>query len=454
MAGGPRGRAAAARLLRVWLLCAWCAAMVAAGAAPAAAITIQRVSADGIEAWLVEDHTNPIIAVEVAFRGGAALDPPGKEGLAGLAVSLLDEGAGDLPSAAFQARLEDHSIELRFDADHDAVRGSLKTLSQHRELAFDLLRLALAAPRFDAAPVDRVRSQIQAMLRRQSEDPDTVADRALFAALFPGHPYARPVDGNAESLVAITADDLRAFVGRRLNRRDLIVGVVGDIDPPELARLVRATFGSLPAGGDGDDPRIADVAPRGGRQEVVAMAVPQSAIAFGHGAPARTDPDYYAFSVVNQVLGGAGLTSRLFAEVREKRGLVYGISTRPALLDHAPLLVGTAATANERVGETVRIIRAEWQRLADDGLTAAELADAKRYLTGSFPLRFSSSPRIAAILVAIQRDQLGLDYPQRYDGYIDAVSLDDANRVVKRVFDPSALSFVIVGQPGGLSEQH
>lgn len=447
-----RIRTAAAWLRHLSCVCVCLGVVVTTAASPAGAITIQRVTANGIEAWLVEDHTNPIIALEIAFRGGAALDPPGKEGLASFAMSLLDEGAGDLSSAAFQALLEDHSIELRFDAEHDSVRGSLKTLSRDRDLAFGLLKLALTAPRFDAEPVARVRSQIQAMLRRQSEDPDVVADRALFAALFPGHPYARPVDGTVASLASIAPQDLRAFASRRLNRRDLIVGVVGDIDPGALATLLQSTFAALSADG-GDDGGVADISPERGLQKVVAMTVPQSAIAFAQATLARADPDYYAFSVVNQVLGGAGLTSRLFSEVREKRGLAYGIYTRPDLLDHAPLLVGRAATANERVGETVQIIREQWRRMAEDGLTPAELADAKRYLTGSFPLRFSSSPRIAAILVAIQRDRLGLDYPQRYEGYIDAVTLDDANRVANRVLDPSSLSFVIVGQPTGLFEQ-
>ena len=446
--GPGRATAVLARAVAVLMLIV----VVVTFARPAAAVTVQKVTADGIEAWLVEDHSNPIIAVDFAFRGGAALDPPGKEGLAGFTMSLLDEGAGDLSSAAFQSQLEDHSIALRFDAERDALRGSLKTLSRNRDLAFDLLRQALTRPRFDAEPVERVRSQIQAMLREQSEDPDAVADRTLFATLFPGHPYGRSIDGTVESVHAISADDMRAFAARRLQRHGLIIGVVGDIDATQLRRLLALTFGSLPPG-DGNDP-IADVVPQRGQQKVVQMAVPQSTVAFAQTAPARTDPDYYAFSVVNQILGGSGLTSRLFDEVREKRGLAYGIYTQPLLLDHAPLLVGHAATANERVGETVRIIAEEWRRLAKDGLTPAELANAKAYLTGSFALRLTSSPRIAAILVAIQRENLGIDYFERYNRYIDDVTLAAANRVVQEVFDPSALTFVIVGQPDGPFSQH
>lgn len=440
-------RAPVAALLRR-VVPAWVALVVLVLAGPAHAVNVQKVVADGIEAWLVEDHSNPIIAVEIAMRGGAALDPPGKEGLTGFAAALLDEGAGDLSSAAFQARLEDHSITLRFDAERDALRASLKTLSRHRDVAFDQLRLALSRPRFDAEPVERVRSQIQAMLRRQNEDPDVVADRALFAALFADHPYGQPVDGTAESVQAITRDDLRAFAGRRLTRRGLIIGVVGDIDAATLGRVLVATFGTLPAGDD-DDP-VTAVVPRRGAQVVVEMAVPQSSVAFAQSALPRSDPDYYAFSIVNQVLGGSGLTARLFEEVREKRGLAYGVYTQPLLFDRAPLLAGHAATANARVAETVAIIRDEWTRMATFGLSADELAAAKAYLTGSLALRLTSSPRIAAALVAIQRDALGPDYFDRYRDYIEGVTLAHANRVALRILDASALTFVAVGQPVGL----
>jgi zinc protease len=414
-----------------------------------AAVAVQRVVAGDLEAWLVEDHTLPVIAVRVAFRGGAASDPPGKEGLAEMASGLLDEGAGDFESKAFQARIEDLAVELGFDADLDAFGGSLRTLSENRDAAFDLLRLALTRPRFDDEPIARVRSQLEAMLRRNSEDPDWVAGRRFFAQIFADHPYGRSPEGTPESLAAIGRDDLRAFVARTLTRRRLVVGVVGDVTPDALAQLLRDTFGGLPAG---DAVEIGpDVVPRtGGGTVVVEMPARQSAVIFGQAGLKRIDPDFYAFDIVNHVLGGGGFTSRLFGEVREKRGLVYSVYSRPVPLDRSALLLGRAGTANERVAETVRVIRDEWALLGAKGLTESELTDAKTFLTGSFPLRFTDSRRIAETLVSMQLYDLGIDYLERRNALINQVTLDDANRVAATVLDAASLTFVVVGQPVGI----
>lgn len=417
-----------------------------AGRPAAAGVAIQRVAAAGIEAWLVEDHSNPLIAVRFAFRGGATLDPVSKEGLAMMAMALLDEGAGPLDAQAFKARLEDLSIRLSFDADRDWVGGTLQTLAAHRGEAFDLLRLALTQPAFAPPAVARVRSQIEAGLRRDAEDPQSVADRRFFAAMYPGSPYGRPVEGTIESVGGLTADDAKAFVRDRLARRNLVVAVVGAITPAELAPLLATTFGPLP-----EAPAAAEVAaatPKAdGSVTVVDMAVPQSAVVFGQGGVLRADPDYYAATVLNQIVGGGGLSSLLFDEVREQRGLVYGVSTSLAPFRHTALWIGGAATGNARVGETVQVIKDVWRRVASEGVTAAQVADAKTYLTGSFPLRFTSSARIAGVLVGVQLDNLGIDYLDRRNGLIEAVSVDDVNGLARRLMAPAGLTFVIVGRP-------
>ncbi len=414
------------------------------GTGPAAAATdIQRIVSGGLEAWLVEDHATPVVSLSLAFRGGAALDPPGKEGLAQLASSMLDEGAGDLDSQAFQRRLDDLAIELGFQVDRDAFYGHLRTLAENRDDAFALLRLALSRPRFDAEPMERMRNQLQAYLRRAEEDPRTRAQRRLFAAVFPGHPYGRPVEGTHDSLAAVTADDLRGFVARRLSRDALVLGVVGDIAAADVKVLLDALARDLPVAGD--RPAIADVVAAVVPETVVTMPARQAAVVFAQPGLKRNDPDFIALTVVNQVLGGSGLTARLFEEVREKRGLAYGIYTTPLPFDHSALILGAAGTANERVGETVAVIRDEWRRLAREGLTETELADAKRYLTGSYPLRFTASGSIAEMLVAIQLESLGVDYIIRRNGLIEAVTLADANRVATRLFDADRLSVVIAG---------
>jgi zinc protease len=425
--------------------------VLAAGILPARAVEVQRVvSPGGVEAWLVEDHSNPIIALDLAFRGGAALDPAGKAGLANLASGLIDEGAGELDSQAFQALLQNLSIRLSFSAGLDIFSGELTTLTENRETAFDLLRLALTAPRFDPEPVERIRAQILAGLAQQAEDPGWIAGRTMDVLQFPDHPYGRPVTGTAETLAAITRDDLRDFVATRFARDRLAIGVVGDITPEELAVHLDETFLALPAEGVALD--VPDVAPAGaGEVVVVQRDVPQSIVQLAHQGIARDDPDYYAAYLVNYLFGGGGFASRLYAEVREKRGLAYSVYSYLNPMDHAALLQGGVATRNGRVGESLEIIRREWRRMAQEGPTAEEVADAKTYLTGSFPLRFSSSGRIAGMLVAMQIEELGIDYLDRRNDLIEAVTLADAQRVARRLYDPDALTVVIVGRPDGVT---
>lgn len=418
---------------------------------PAAAVQIQRVAAGDVEAWLVEDHANPILSLRIAFRdAGSALDPADKAGLARMTAALLDEGAGDLDSQAFQATLEDHAIQLSFDAGRDTFGGTLTTLTASRDTAFELLRLALAGPRFDAEPVARIRSQLDAYLRQRAEDPETRAEQDLWAKLFPDAPYGRPVEGTPASLARIDRADLQRFVAERLARGNIVVGAVGDITAAELAPLIEKTLAGLPA--KASPASIAEMRPAAaGAVTVVDMDVPQSALAFAQSGLKRDDPRFYALTVLNQILGGGGLSSRLFDEVREKRGLVYGVYTTPEPLDHAALIVGDAATANQRVAETVTLIRQEWRRLAKNGATAKELADSKTFLTGSFPLRFAGSAQLASLLASIQLENLGIDYLERRNSLIEGVTLAQVNGLAQSLLSADALTFVIVGRPLGMA---
>lgn len=424
---------------------------VALGPMPAHAVSVERVvSPGGIEAWLVRDSTNPILSLRLAFRGGASLDPAGKEGLARMTADLLVQGAGDMDSKTFLGTLEDLAIALSFDAAFDSIGGSLRTLTEHRDTAFRLFRLALTQPRFDDDAIARVRSQILAGLRRDTEDPETIAQITLFATLFPGHPYGRRSRGTLDSIPTITAEDLRAFVKQRFARDNLLIGVTGDIGAKELGELLDKTFADLPAKAapwlvPETAPALAD------RTIVVQKSVPQSAITFAGPGLKRDDPDFYAAYVLNHILGGGGFTSRLYQEVRERRGLAYSAGSHLLTLAHAALLQGGAGTANARVAETIAVVRDEWRRLAETGVTPAELADAKTYLTGSFPLRFNSTGSIAAILVAMQIDRLGIDFLDRRNGYIEAVTPDDVNRVAKRLVRPDRLLTVVVGDPKGVA---
>ncbi len=410
---------------------------------------VRVVSPGGIEAWLVRDHINPIINMRIAFRGGAALDPVGKAGLAHMVSALLDEGAGEMDSQSFQRRLEDLSVELRFDAGRDTFTGRLKTLSENRDQAFELFNEALIKHRFDAAQVERMRGQILAGLRRDSEDPDTVAGQALARELFPNHPYGRPVEGTQESIATITTDDLREFTRQRLARDNLMIAVVGDIDGEELGRRLDAVFADLPAASKPANVQEVQLQ-SAGRIKVVEMAIPQSAIAFAQKGLKRDDPDFYTGYVLNHILGGGGFTSRLYEEIREKRGLAYSIGSYLYPLRHAGLVQGYGGTANARVGETLEVLKNQWREMAETGASATELLDAKTYLIGSYPLRFTSTDGIASILVSMQLENLGIDYLDRRNKMIEGVSLEAVNKLAKSLLDPDNLVVVVVGTPDGV----
>ena len=302
-------------------------ALALASAPPAAAVDIKVVkSPGGITAWLVQDKSAPILHLAFSFRGGAVRDPQGKEGLATMLASLLDEGAGELDSLAFQKRIEDLSISLNFTAGRDAFSGSVRTLARHRDEAFRLLGLALTQPRFEPDAVERVRAQLVSQARREERNPNSLAVQGLLDIVFAGHPYRRSVSGTEASLKAITVADMKALGAAAFGRDNLIVAVVGDVTPEELGPLLDRVFGALPA--KSQPLALAEASVTGaGQVAVKRLPFPQSVVMFGHEGLKRDDPDYYAATVLNYVLGGGGFTSRLYQEVREKRGLAYGIYT-------------------------------------------------------------------------------------------------------------------------------
>ncbi|MGE0034901.1 MAG: M16 family metallopeptidase [Xanthobacteraceae bacterium] len=417
---------------------------------PASAMTIERVtSPGGIEAWVVRDAAVPLIAVDFEFSGGTDQDPKDKAGLASLAASLLDEGAGSLDSKAFQEKLERRAIELSFRANRDAFRGTLRTLKENRDEAFEVLRLAINEPRFDAEAVERMRAQTLSQLRRNSTNPNDIASRTWWANAFPEHPYGQPPSGTPETVAAIGVDDLRGYTRRVLARDNLKIAIVGDIDLETAGRLLDSTFGALPA--KAELTPVPNVTPQGmGRRVVVELDVPQAVIFFGGPGVARSDPDFMAAYVVNHILGGGSFSSRLYSEVREKRGLAYGISTSLVWLDHSAVLLGGTATRADATGETLRIIETEFKRLAAEGPTEEELAKTKTYLKGSFALGLDTSSKIAAQLVQMQTDNLGIDYIERRSAMIDAITLADAKRAAKRLLD-AGLLVTVVGRPQGVT---
>ena len=417
----------------------------------AQAMKIQVVkSPGGITAWLVEEHSVPLIALRFAFEGGTAQDPEGKEGLSNFLAGMLDEGAGDLTAKQFQERVEEIAMRMSFEDLRDAFYGSFETLTENRDKAAALLALALGKPRFDADAVERVRGQLQASLAYAARDPNRVASEQWAAMAFPNHPYGRPATGTPASIKGITREDIAGFWSRTFARDNLRVVAVGDIDAATLAGLLDRVFGTLPA--KAQLKTVAPVEPAAvDNQKIIEMAVPQSVARFGLPAMPRKDKDFITAFVLNTILGGGSMSSRLYEEVREKRGLAYSVHTSVQPYKQTSIFAGGVATKNEEIAQSLDVIRAELARFAAEGPTEKELADAKSYLTGSFALRFDSNAKIANQLLWIQQEELGLDYVDRRNGEIDAVTLADVKRVAKRLFDGKELIVTIVGKPVGLA---
>lgn len=414
------------------------------------AMKIQTVkSPGGIEAWLVEEHSVPLMAMRFAFRGGSSQDPSGKEGLANFLSTMLDEGAGDLTSSAFQERMEELAVKMSFTDSRDAYYGNFETLTENRDEAIKLLRLAITRPRFDADAIERMKKQLLANLAFASRDPTKVAAKAWYATAFAGHAYGRPATGTAESIGSITAADLEGFRKRNFARDNLRVAVVGDIDAATLGKLLDEVFGELPANAEHADVAKTKPVP-GGVENVIEMAVPQSVAVFGTGAMARKDPDFMAGFVLNHILGGGGFASQLMEEVREKRGLAYSVNSHLIPEEHASIMLGSVATKNESIAASLGIIRDVLKKMANDGPTEVELKNAKDYLVGSYALRFDTSAKIAAQLLAIQIEDLGIDYIEKRNALVTAVTLDDVKRVARNLLANNDLIVTVVGKPQNL----
>ena len=425
--------------------------LMAAPLAPAGAVEIQEVKTPGgLTAWLVEDHTVPLIAMNFAFDGGSAIDPEGKEGLANVLSVMLDEGAGELTSQEFQQALEKSAVKLSFDAERDNFFGSLQTLAENQEEAFRLLKLAINEPRFDEEPLARMKAQLVNNVRSDARDPETIASRAWLKLALGDHPYARDPSGTVEGISAVSAEDLKDLRSKLFRRDGLTIAVVGAIDAETLARRLDDVFGDLEA------PVVVPQLPeaqvrKGAALEVVEYDIPQSVIRFGRQGVKTSDPDYIPAFVMNAILGGGGFGSRLVEEVREKRGLTYSVYSYLMPLDKVGLFLGGAATRNDRAAETVKIIRQEIERMAKDGPTPEELADIKTYLTGSYALRFDSNAKIARQLLGLQLDEMGIDYINRRNGIIEALTIDDIKQAAKKVLENGDLLITVVGKPDNLA---
>jgi zinc protease len=422
-------------------------AVLSASVPSHAATKIQHlISPGGIEAWFVQDATVPLIAMEYAFAGGASQDPTDKSGVGNMVAGLIDEGSGDLDSKSFHEHLDRRAIELSFNVTRDYFRGSLRMLKDNKDEAFELLRTALTSPHLDSNDVERIRSQIISGLRRDTSNPNALASRKFLQVAFGDHPYGRQASGTLDSVPTITVDDMRDYIRRVLAKDTLKVAVVGDVDPATLGKLLDQTFGALPA--KANLTPVADVvAAKPPERAYVPLDVPQTVITFGSPGVLRHDPNFMAAYVVNHILGGGGLSSRLYHEVREKRGLAYSVYGALLWMDHSALFIGNTGTRADRAGDTVDAIDKEIRRMAEEGPTQQELDEAKSYLKGSQMLQLDTSSKLASGLLQYQLDKLPIDYIEKRNAIVDAVTLDDAKKAAKRLWGQGLLTVVVGRTP-------
>lgn len=420
-------------------------------ARPANAMEIKQVkSPGGIEAWLVESHEVPLIALKFAFAGGCAQDPAGKPGVANFVSGMLDEGAGDLDSAAFQERMEDIAMRMSFEDSRDTFYGSVETLTKNRDAAMQLVKLALTKPRFDQDAIERIRRQLLANLSYELRSPERLAARAWYQVAFPGHAYGMPAKGTDASVRSIDRDDLDGYRKRVFAKSNLKVVAVGDIDEASFAKLLDEVFGDLPDKAQLRE--VSDTKPgKGGRIEVLHMDVPQSVAVFGMGGLKRKDPDFMAGFVLNHIIGGGGFSAILMEEVREKRGLAYSVYSYLNPMDHTAIYLGSVATKNESIAESLDIIRRELKRIAEDGVSEEDLKNAKSYLTGSYALRFDTNGKIASQLLGMMVEDMGIDYVDKRNALIESLTVEDLKRAAARFLKPDDLIVVVVGKPEGLA---
>jgi zinc protease len=433
---------------RFWFVLAACLTMLPLCSTPSqAAAKIQHlISPGGIEAWFVQDATVPLIAMEYAFGGGATQDPADKSGVGHLVADLLDEGSGDLDSRTFHERLDRRAIELSFTSTRDHFRGSLRMLKDNRDEAFDLLRMALTSPHFDSADIERIRSQVMSGLRRDTTNPASLAGRKFMEVAFGDHPYSRQANGTLESVAKIEVADLKEYVRRVLAKNTLKIAVVGDVDPATLGRLLDSTFGGLPAKASLSP--VPDVeAAKPPQRAFIPLDVPQTVVTFGGPGFRRDDPKFMAAYVVNHILGGGGLSSRLYREVREKRGLAYSVYESLLWMDHSAVFIGNTGTRADRAGETVEAVSEEIRRIAQEGPTQKELDEAKSYLKGSQMLALDTSSKLASALLQYQLDRLPIDYIEKRNAIIDAVTLDDAKNATQRLWGQGLITVVVGRAP-------
>lgn len=411
--------------------------------------TIQQfVTPGGVSVWLVEEPSIPILSLRMAWQAGETNDPEGMEGLTNAMVYHMNEGAGEYDTQAYFKRMEELNMSFSCGASDESTYCNASMLTDNAADSFEMISLALAEPRFDDGPFERFQREQEVSLQTRETNPQFLARRARIQALYPDHAYAR--ETSAESLAAITQDAMRTQKDLLMVREGMLVTAVGAMSPEELAPLIDAAAAGLAETSDTSETADVVLADPVAAPLTVDLPQPQSLVTFAAPAMKREDPDFYTAVVLNYTFGGGGFESRLMKDLRVEKGLTYGVYTQVSSEDKLQLWAGGGQTKNESAGEFIAAVRANMESMVAEGMTEQELSDAKSYLTGSYPLGFDSNAKIAARMMGVRLDGLPVDFFDKRNAMVDAVTLEDVNRVAAEYLDPGNFTFVVVGQPEGL----
>jgi zinc protease len=414
-----------------------------------AVIHIQEIkSPGGLKAWFVEDKTTPVISLSFAFKVGSTADPIGKEGVAELTAEMLMKGAGEFDTQAFSGKLQDLAIGIGYSASLDFFTGSMTTLRANHQEAVRMLNLTLTQPRLDPEALKRVKDQHLTYLKNVAHNPGYLANLKIMKELYPDHPYHRETPGTSQTIPNIKSEDIKHYLTNYLSQDKLVIGIAGNLTAQEAGDLLDKAFKGLPA--TGQSVEVPNIRTNKRAQTIVLKKdIPQSTVVFAHHGVTFEDPEVLKVTVLMQILG-AGDVSRLNEEIREKRGLAYSVGAGLLTMKHGGLVMGSLGTENDCVKESIALVQAEWKRMHDHGVTLKEFNNAKTYLVGSFPLRFTNSAAISASLLQLQYSGKDKNYINERNALIDAITLEQINEVAKWLLKPDSLVFVVVGKPVGL----
>jgi zinc protease len=413
--------------------------------ATAAPLAHREVLPNGIRLLVAERPAIPIVVVRVSIRAGSAFDPPDAGGLANLTADLLTRGTAKRAAPELDRAIEFVGGSLETDAGRDTATVSLAVLKKDLDLGLDLLAEVLLQPAFPEDELKRRATDIQAAIQRSEENPESVAGRELARVLYPGHPYARPTSGTVESVGRLRREQVVGFHRARYRPDAAAIAVVGDVTVQGIREALLRRLGGWTA--PSAPLPVISMAPSSPPVEsrTITRQLTQATVYLGRPAVRQDHPDYFPLLVANYVLGG-GSASRLYTHVREERGLAYAVYGSLLPGRYGAAYVVSLQTRIEAVAEATRVVKQEMARMGREPVADRELALAKAYLIGSFPLRLDTSAKVAGLLIGIEENGLGLDYPDRFKTEVAKVTVADVQRVAKRYLDPTSFSSVMVGR--------